>query len=120
LKKLKNKGVAEPPTLAGLGWLNHPPWGGSGGGSATPKGQTLQILFFPFCPYGSRTTPIGHGGGSATHRPATPVALRGGLATPKGKTNLTILLLLLLLFFVQGVAEPPHATPDRAATLFFF
>jgi hypothetical protein len=106
LKKLKNKGVAEPPTLAGLGWLNHPPWGGSGGGSATPKGQTLQILFFPFCPWGGQTTPRGHRGGSATPKLVEP-PLR---AKP-------ILPFFIYFYFFLSKGWPNHPQP---ATPFFF
>jgi hypothetical protein len=63
-----------------MGWFSHPLIKKKksrlvlaiGGGSATPEGQTLQILFFPFCPWGGRTTP---------HRP------RGVVQPPQGQTQ---------------------------------
>lgn len=110
IKKLKIKKKIEKKKhtpLAGLGWPKHPPWGGSAtpwqkkkkikidfgpwGWFGHPKGQTFQILFFPFCPWSGRTT---------------SVALGGSLATPKDKTDLAIFL--FFIFYVQGVAEPPH------------
>lgn len=89
------------------GWFGHPQIGQSGGGwtppspcppvalgggSATSKSQTLQILFFLFRPWRGQTTSM---------------ALGAGRAIFKGKTDLAI-----LFSYPCGRS----ATPDRPAT----
>jgi hypothetical protein len=74
-KKKKRKKKKKGEVLGFWGWLDYPQGPGVRppqalvGGPATPKAQNT--FFFFFWQFGGgRTTTIGHGGGSATPRPA--------------------------------------------------
>jgi hypothetical protein len=85
-----HRGGSTTPRSAGLGVAEPPPW--PTGVVRPPQGKTFKLFCFPFCPWGGRTSPLCHGGGSATPR---SVCLRvaelppwptGVVRPPQGKT----------------------------------
>jgi len=76
----------QPPHLA-WGWFGH------------PQSKTLNFVCFPFCPWGGRTNPMGHEGGSAIHKAKPSIFFASHFALEGGRSGGGC--------GPKGVAQPP-------------